>query len=170
MGALAAIVFDFDGVIADCRRGVLLPGAADFVRTAAKRVPIAIASGAISHEIEELLRTHDLVDVFGAIVGVDRTARGKPSPDPFLEALRLLRRTGSGRERGGAPALDPAHVVAVDDSVWGLVAARGAGMRCVGVAEDGRRSALAPHAELIVAGLHELTLDTLDTLVLTTRS
>ena len=34
---------------------MLFPGAADFIRAAAAAVPIAIASGALTHEIEEVL-------------------------------------------------------------------------------------------------------------------
>jgi beta-phosphoglucomutase-like phosphatase (HAD superfamily) len=157
MPALAAIVFDFDGVIADCRRGVLLPGAAAFVRTAARAVPVAIASGAVTSEIVDLLGRNNLVAVFSAIVGADQTARSKPSPDPFLEALHQIEAAGH-----------PVHAswsVAIDDSVWGLVAARTAGLRCVGIGGADRYAALAPHAELIVGGLHELTLDTLGNLV-----
>jgi beta-phosphoglucomutase len=160
MRALAAIVFDFDGVIADCRRGVLLAGAARFVRDAAREVPIGIASGALTREIESLLQEHALDGLFSAIVGVDQTARSKPSPDPFLETLHRIGAAGH--------VVEPHRTVAIDDSLWGLVAARTAGMRCVGVATPDRRHELAPHAELIVPGLHVLTLDTLDTLVRTT--
>ena len=157
MRALAAIIFDFDGVIADCRRGVLLPGAASFVRRAADAVPIGIASGALTHDIERLLTAHGLLGLFGAVIGADQTASSKPSPDPFLAALHRL--TADGH------TIDPARVVAIDDSLWGLVAAHAAGLRCVGVTTDDQRQKFAPHTELIVPGLHALSLDTLDTLV-----
>jgi phosphoglycolate phosphatase-like HAD superfamily hydrolase len=78
MSGLAAIIFDFDGVLADCQRGVLLDGVAPFVRAAAVRVPLGIASGAMSAEIEEILRAGDLLPAFAAIIGVDRAARTKP--------------------------------------------------------------------------------------------
>ena len=39
---------------------MLFPGAADFIRHAAARVPIAIASGAMTHEIEEVLDQAEL--------------------------------------------------------------------------------------------------------------
>ena len=157
MGALAAVIFDFDGVIADCRTGTILPGAAEFVRHAATAVPLAIASGATTREIESLLGEHGLVGLFQAIVGADQTARSKPSPDPFLEALHRI------ASKGTPPV--PARTVAIDDSVWGLVAARTAGLRCVGVGAGDRVADLRPHAELVIAGLHTLTLDTLDNLV-----
>lgn len=157
MRVLAAIIFDFDGVIADCRRGTLLPGAATFVLEASRVVPIGIASGAITREIEILLRDHNLLEAFAAVVGVELTLRSKPSPDPYLEALHRINAAGH--------AVTPAHTVAIDDSLFGLVAARTAGMRPVGVATAERRQELSAVAELIVPGLHALTLDTLDTLV-----
>ena len=43
MATLEALIFDFDGVVADCRRSMLLPGAASFIRDAAERVPLGIA-------------------------------------------------------------------------------------------------------------------------------
>ena len=157
MRALTAIVFDFDGVVADCRQSILLPGAASFVRTAAAAVPIAIASGAVTREIDALLDAHDLRHVFAAIVGADQALRSKPSPDPFLEALFRIERAGY--------AVDPRRSVAIDDSVSGLVAARTARMRCVGIGRGARADELVKHAELVVSGLDVLTLDTLDTLV-----
>jgi beta-phosphoglucomutase-like phosphatase (HAD superfamily) len=157
MGALAAIVFDFDGVIADCRSGTLLAGAERFIRSAATAVPLGIASGAMTHEIEALLDKFGLRDLFTAIIGVDQTVRSKPSPDPFLEALHRI--TAAGFE------IDPGRAVAIDDSLWGLVAAREAGLHCVGVANSEREKKLQPHAAMIVPGLHALTLDMLDTLV-----
>lgn len=157
MRTLSAVIFDFDGVIADCQRSVLLPGAEQFVRAVARVVPIGIASGAHTHEIEALLDEYGLRAEFTAVIGIDQSLRSKPSPDPFLETLHRF--TAAGH------AVDPTRTVAIDDSVWGLVAARTARLRCVGVAAADRREELAPHAELVVSGLDALTLDTLDTLV-----
>jgi beta-phosphoglucomutase-like phosphatase (HAD superfamily) len=154
---LAAIMFDFDGVIADCQRGVLLPGAEAFVRAAGTVIPLGIASGAMTHEIDGLLQEHDLRHLFTAVIGADQTARNKPSPDPYLEAFHRL--TAAGH------ALDPSRTVAIDDSVWGLVSARTARLRCVGIGKPDRQDELAPHAELVVPGLDAVTLDTLDRLV-----
>jgi beta-phosphoglucomutase len=158
MRALTAIIFDFDGVVADCRQSVLLPGAAAFVRAAAAVVPIGIASGATTREIDAILEQHHLGDAFVAVIGCDRTLRSKPAPDPYLEALHQIAAAGH--------VVEPRRTIAIDDSAAGLVAARAAGLRVVGIARDGtRRHQLAAYAELIVSGLDQLTLDTLDTLV-----
>jgi HAD superfamily hydrolase (TIGR01509 family) len=139
------------------RGEMLFPGAARFVREAAAAVPVAIASGALTHEIEVILERAGLRHVFATIVGADQTSRSKPSPDPYLEAFHRIRSAGHD--------IRPERTVAIEDSTWGLVSARGAGLRCVGVTNTCRAEELAPHAELVVSGLDALTLETLDTLV-----
>ena len=59
---------------------MLFPGAADFIRAAAAAVPIAIASGALTNEIEEILDRAGLRSLFKVIVGADQTERSKPDP------------------------------------------------------------------------------------------
>ena len=53
---------------------MLFPGAADFIRSAvAASIPIAIASGALTHEIEDVLERAGLIKLFPVIVGAIRT-------------------------------------------------------------------------------------------------
>jgi beta-phosphoglucomutase-like phosphatase (HAD superfamily) len=136
---------------------MLFPGAADFIRTAAAAVPIAIASGALTHEIEEVLQRAGLRDLFPVIVGADQTERSKPHPDPYRTAFARLR-AHSGRD------LVAWRSVAIEDSRWGLVSARGADLRCVAVTNTYSATELRADAELVVPGLHALTLDALDAL------
>ena len=51
--------------------------------------------------------------------------------------------------------------MAIEDSRWGLESAQGAGLRLVGVTNSYGAEAL-PGAELVVAGLHALTVTMLD--------
>lgn len=136
---------------------IVFPGAADFIRTAAAAVPIAIASGAITHEIEEVLQRAGLRQLFPVIVGADQTERSKPNPDPYLAAFAGLC-AHTGRQ------LEPWRSVAIEDSKWGLMAAKGADLRLVGVATTYAAVDLKPYAELVFPGLQAITLDVLDTL------
>jgi beta-phosphoglucomutase len=137
---------------------MLFPGAADFIRAAvAADVPIAIASGALTHEIEDVLERAGIRALFPVIVGADQTARSKPHPDPYQTAFARLR-SHSGRD------LLAWRSVAIEDSRWGLVSARGAGLRCVAVTNTYTAAELRADAELVVNGLHALTLDQLDAL------
>jgi beta-phosphoglucomutase len=134
---------------------MLFPGAADFIRAAA--VPIAIASGALTHEIEEVLERAGLRPLFPVIVGADQTEHSKPHPDPYNAAFDRLR-SQSGRD------LIAQQTVAIEDSRWGLVSARAAGLRCVAVTNTYSDAELRADAELVVPGLNALTLDALDAL------
>ena len=135
---------------------VLFPGAVSFIHTAAAQVPIAIASGALRHEIVQIVDAAGLGPLFTAIVASGDTPEGKPSPAPYLLAFERL------RHASGKP-LDPLRCVAIEDSVWGLESARQAGLRCVGVTTSYAAAEL-PGAELVVEGLHALTLPMLDAL------
>ena len=136
---------------------VLFPGAAAFVRTAAAEVPIAIASGALRHEIVQIVEAAGLDDLFSVIVASGDTPESKPSPAPYLLAFEQL-------QHSAAKTLDRQRCVAIEDSVWGLESARGAGLRCVGVTTSYTAAEL-PGAELIVDGLKTLTIPMLEKLV-----
>ena len=119
-------------------------------------MPIAIASGALRHEIEEILDATQLRSHFVAIVASGDTPQSKPSPAPYALAFELLQRAHAG--------LTMSRCVAIEDSQWGLESARGAGLRCVGVTNSYPAAKLTA-AELVVEGLHTLTLPMLDRLV-----
>ena len=134
----------------------VFPGAVEFIRSAAAEVPIAIASGAMMHEIVEFIGAAGIEDLFMAIVAAGDTPQSKPSPAPYLLAFERLRQR-SGRD------LDARRSVAIEDSRWGIESAQGAGLRCVGVTSSYPAADLQG-AELVVAGLGDLTLSALDRL------
>lgn len=144
------------------RGDVLFAGAAAFVRASAAEVPIAIASGALRHEIVHIVTAAGLADLFTTIVSSGDTPESKPSPAPYLLAFEQLRQTSGG-------SLEPHRCVAIEDSIWGLESAREAGLRCVGVTTSYAASELAG-AELIVSGLDALTVAMLDQLAAQRRS
>ena len=135
---------------------VVFPGATEFIREAAAAVPIAIASGAMRHEIDEVIDAAGITDLFSTIVAAGDTPQSKPSPAPYRLALERLRES-SGR------AIDARRSVAIEDSRWGLESAHGAGLRLVGVTNSYPAHELAG-AELVVEGLQSLTLPALDRL------
>lgn len=111
---------------------------------------LAIASGAFLDEIESILAARPgLRDAFAAIVSADDRIAGKPSPEPYLEALRRL-----GMAAG--------NVIAVEDSPWGLAAARAAGLRTIAVTTSYPASGL--QADLVIASAADLTTDVVRTL------
>src|SRR5437667_3660099 len=138
------------------RDGVrIFPGVPEFVRAAAARVPLAIASGALRREIALILAQAGLTRAFAAIVSAEDVEEGKPSPAAFLCALERL------RER--APDLAAEHCLVVEDSRAGIEAARRAGMRCLAVTNSYAAEALAD-ADLVVRSLEEVGWERLEAL------
>ena len=134
---------------------VLFPGAAEFIRAAAEKVPIAIASGALRHEILDILEEAGLGGLFAAVVAAGDTLHSKPSPAPYRLAFEQLQLSAGN--------LDARRCVAIEDSHWGIESARGAGLRCVGVATSYSREELRG-AEFVVDSLGQLTVAMLDRL------
>jgi beta-phosphoglucomutase len=130
----------------------IFPGVPAFVRHAAARVPLAIASGALRHEIELILAQAGLAECFSAIVSAEDVRAGKPSPEGFLLALERLRERAAG--------LAPDGCLVIEDSQPGLEAARRAGMRSVAVTSSYPAEALGA-ANLVVASLEEVRWDEL---------
>jgi beta-phosphoglucomutase len=135
---------------------VLFAGAKEFIGAAAAEVPIAIASGALRHEIDEIVGGAGLGKLFPVIVASGDTPESKPSPAPYLLAFERLKAVT------GKP-LEPHRCVAIEDSRWGIESARGAGLRCVGVTTSYPAHELK-RAELVAEGLHSLTIPLLDRL------
>ena len=92
------------------------------VAYAAERVPVAVVSGAFRREIEPVLTGADLTRHVTVVVAADDVERGKPAPDGYLLAVRLL---GDGLRAG--------DVAAFEDTEAGVASAKAAGLACVGV-------------------------------------
>jgi beta-phosphoglucomutase len=108
-------------------------------------IPIALATSApranVDHTLSEL-RLHGRISL---IARSDDVAHGKPFPDVFVEAARLM----------GVP---PERCLAFEDAPAGIIAARAAGMRTIGVSTSYthdllQRTTPPPHA--IVADYDE---------------
>lgn len=137
----------------------LYPGAAECVAAVSAHVPVAIASGALRSEIELILDRSGLRHQFPIIVAAGETPRSKPHPDPYARAFELLR--DSGRLRAGST---PSDIVAIEDSEWGLQAARGAGLRTLAVLTSYTRDGL-PSAEAWLPSIRDVSVEALEALV-----
>jgi beta-phosphoglucomutase-like phosphatase (HAD superfamily) len=104
---------------------VIFPGVPEFVRMAAGTYPLAIASGALRHEIEYILESAGLRSAFLHIISAEDVTRGKPDPQPFLLALKALQQRNAG--------LAPGSCLVIEDSLPGVRAARAAGMKVLAV-------------------------------------
>ncbi|MBI4390377.1 MAG: HAD family phosphatase [candidate division NC10 bacterium] len=126
----------------------LFPGVADFLREAAGRIPLAIASGALRDEIETALARVDLSSCFSAIVSAEDVRRMKPDPEIYRKALDRV----NGATPRPVPPIAPSQCLAIEDSMAGVQAAQAAGMPCVAVTNSYPAEALA-FAEVVVPSL-----------------
>lgn len=101
----------------------VIDGAVEAVRRLAAVYRLALASSANRPLIDTVLRETRLGDVFEATVSSEEVARGKPSPDVYLEAARRL-------------GVEPARCVAVEDSANGIRAAHAAGLRVIAIPNE----------------------------------
>ena len=106
----------------------IFPGVREFVREAAERYSLAIASGALRNEIELILEESGLRKAFRHITSAEDVIRGKPAPDPFLHAMAGL------NGLLGSRSLTPGDCLVIEDSLPGIRGARTAGMKVLAVA------------------------------------
>jgi HAD superfamily hydrolase (TIGR01509 family) len=110
----------------------VFPGAVDLIVRRAARGPVGVVSAALEREIEFALDRMGVRSGVAFVVSAEHTAVSKPDPAPYLLAIERLKKLG---HRGGA--------VVVEDSLGGVASAKGAGLRCVGVAHSCSEDALA---------------------------
>ncbi|MBC7724864.1 MAG: HAD family phosphatase [Burkholderiaceae bacterium] len=100
--------------------GRMIEGARDLLEGVAARVPVALATSAPRRAIDAVLEHHSLASLFTATVSSEEVARGKPSPDVYLEAISRL-------------GVDPLHGLGIEDSSNGIRSAHAAGLLVVAI-------------------------------------
>ena len=137
--------------------GKIIEGVHDFLKMLEQnKIPMAICSGAVQVEIELILEQARLRHFFAVIVSADQIKKGKPHPEGFLLTLQKL-----NHERHD-PILAEQCIV-IEDSHWGLKAAKAAGMHTLAVTNSYDADQLN-QAEKIVTRLDELSISDLQQL------
>jgi len=80
--------------------------------------PMAVASGGHRRIVMNTLRALGIADLFQAVITSEDYRRGKPAPDPFLEAALRL-------------GVSPESCLVFEDTTTGIAAANAAGMKSV---------------------------------------
>lgn len=112
-------------------------------------LPMGLASSGSHNRVEFILDSMDLRRRFRVIVTGDDVAEGKPDPAIFVLAARQLQCPHSA-------------VLVVEDAVAGITAAKQVGMKCLGIASNGRGHLLhQAGADAVVPNFVGLTLESL---------
>jgi HAD superfamily hydrolase (TIGR01509 family) len=114
------------------------PGVVDLVRELkAGGIPLAVASGALRHEVEAFIRSLGLAGAFCTIVAADDVKKSKPDPETYCAALERL------KETLGWTSIDPARCIAIEDTPAGILSAKAAGLFAIAVTNSFPQDQLA---------------------------
>ena len=136
--------------------GRIIEGVHDFLKMLEQNnILMAICSGAVLAEIELILEQARLRHFFAVIVSADQIKRGKPHPEGFLLTLQKLNGNVVPAQAGIHNLVLPQQCIVIEDSHWGLKAAKAAGMHTIAVTNSYDANQLTL-ADKIVAQLSEL--------------
>ena len=96
----------------------LIDEVVEHARNLRGKLPMAIATGGTRIVIEKTLQAVGVSDLFDEVVTADEVANGKPAPDIFLHAAKLL-------------GVAPEKCLVLEDAPAGIMAAQLAGMTVV---------------------------------------
>ena len=103
-------------------------------------VPMAVVTGAQRADVNYVLAHSAVAGHFTVVVTEEDVRSGKPDPEGFLVGATAL-------------GVTPADVLAFEDSLPGVAAARAAGMRCIAVEGTHDRATLLAAADAVVPAL-----------------
>ncbi len=117
-------------------------GAPELLRCLKKKgYRLALVSGTPLDEIDRILPKR-LRALFHAIVSGDSVRQGKPHPEPYLKAARVL-------------GVKPSTCVVIENAPYGITSAKRAGMHCIAVTTSLPASYLQ-EADAVIDSLREI--------------
>lgn len=122
----------------------LFEGALDLLRSLQGRVKTALASMSYRKVIDRFLNEKRIWKYFNVVITADEVFRPKPNPEIFLRCSRIL-------------SCPPEKCVVIEDSIFGVKAAKGAGMKCIAISKGAysKEELKSGNPDLIVDSLEE---------------
>ena len=122
----------------------LFEGTLDLLESLYGRIKIALASMNNRKVIDKLLTEKRLTEYFTAVITADEVIKPKPDPEIYLNCAVELK-------------CNPKGCVVLEDSIFGVRAAKAAGMKCIGVTTGAydREELEKESADLVVRSLEE---------------
>jgi len=110
-----------------------------------KGLPVALATCSAEAHIEATMERHGLRSSFDLLVSAAREMQGKPHPEVYLRTAAMLE-------------VDPSFCLAIEDSFFGVVAAKAARMKVVAMPDPEEYGQLRfGAADMKIRSLRELT-------------
>lgn len=114
---------------------------------------LALVTSSTRLEAEAILRTLKVLDIFSAVVTAEDVEQGKPAPEPYLKAAKLMEQ-------------DSSSCVVIEDTPSGIESAVNARMSCVAIVSTHKRESLRA-ADVIIDEVSQLLQLDLEALVST---
>ncbi len=109
-----------------------------------KKIPMAVGTSASKKVVEFTLSHLNLISYFKTVVCAADVKRGKPYPDIFLEAAKRLK-------------TNPSDCLVLEDSAYGVQAAKAAGMKCIAIPCGPTLKQDTSQADHVVKSLTDIT-------------
>ncbi len=123
----------------------IYPGVIDFIKHISSKYRVAIGSGALKKEIIQILEIIHINSLFEIIIAADDVAECKPNPEVYNKVLTQLNNNQDSRIKAD-------ECIVIEDSFFGIKAAKSAGMKCVAVTNSYPKEKLK-EADLIIDSL-----------------
>jgi beta-phosphoglucomutase len=135
----------------------LFPGAVTFVKACARHFIVGLVSMSRRTQIDYVLERIGLANAFDVIVSAEDVTACKPDPQCYKRGFQLVDKT---RQRKNMFSLLQDECLAIEDAPQGIKAARGAGLRTLGVTNTVTANELrAAGADVVTASLADWTVD-----------
>ena len=141
----AELLAGYNDVVKEVLRSDLTarPGVRALIAEAQRRgLPIAVASSSLREWVDLKLSVIGLIDAFPVALGGDDIENGKPAPDIYIKAARLI-------------GLEATECIAIEDSPIGLAAASASGAYTICTLTDSTRHLDLSAADVIIENLEE---------------
>ena len=145
---------DMDALIAETvqeRRAIMavagirtLPGVTAAIERLGRTSKLAVVTGASTAEANDALIGAGIARYFPVVVAAEDYTRGKPSPEPYLQAIARL-------------GVDARRSIAIEDATPGILSARAAGARVVAVRAGNFAGYDLSSADVVVDTLDDIT-------------
>ena len=122
----------------------LVTNAGKTIKELSKNYRLALATSENTETTLKVLDKFDLKQYFKAIITADMVTKTKPDPEVFLKAAKELN-------------IQPEYCVVIEDSTFGVDAAKKAGMKSIGITTNLTKEQLA-EADIVIDSFSKLDL------------
>lgn len=122
-----------------------------FIKVYNKGYPLALASSNNRESINLVVKRFDLDKYLKVIMSGEDVKEGKPNPEIFLKTAEKLE-------------VIPSNCIVIEDAANGVLAAKSAGMKCIGLKSPTYGSQDLSKADLVINNFSELDFNTIHSL------